>query len=193
VREAIRVLEQGGLVASRQGAATTIIAAHTSEAGFEELFGTSELLDRNGFTPGTSSVELRRTVATNGTYPVFAGRPVIVVERVRTADGTPFVSSLDVIRDDGFAQAGLDAALRDGSLMAWLEEVGAPLAYAKTMLSAVVAEANLSERLAVAPGTPLLFTEEFGYSHDDEPIYYSHDFYRCDLAQFYVIRRKPLG
>jgi GntR family transcriptional regulator len=193
VREAIRVLEQSGLVSSRQGAATTILANPSPAAGFEELFGTSELLTRNGYTPGTAFLELRRTVATSGTYPLFAGKPVIVVERVRTADGTPFVSSVDVIRDDGYDQEALDESVRDGSLMAWLEQAGSPLAYAKTMLSSVVAEANLSERLAVEPGTPLLFTEEFGYSDRDEPVYYSHDFYRCDLAQFYVIRRRGLG
>jgi GntR family transcriptional regulator len=193
VREALRLLEQTGQVSSRQGAATTILATPGPEAGFEELFSTSELLARNGYTAGTSFLELRRTVATSGTYPLFAGKPVIVVERVRTADGTPFVSSVDVIRDDGYDQAALDESVRDGSLMAWLEQAGSPLAYAKTMLSAAVAEANLSERLAVAPGTPLLFTEEFGFAVGDEPIYYSHDFYRCDLAQFYVIRRRGLG
>ncbi|MCW3003114.1 MAG: yegW [Conexibacter sp.] len=193
VREAIRVLEQTGLVSSRQGAATVILAAPKIDAGFEELFSTSELLDRSGYTPGTSYLEIRRTVATGGTYPLFAGKAVVVVERVRTADGTPFVSSLDVLRDDDFDHDALDEAVKDGSLMAWLEQAGAPVAYAKTMLSATAAEQNLSERLAVPPGTPLLFTEEFGYSNADEPIYYSHDFYRTDLAPFYVIRRRGLS
>lgn len=193
VREAIRVLEQTGLVSSRQGAATVILATPKIDAGFEELFGTSELLERSGYTPGTASLEIRRTVATGGTYPLFAGRSVVVVERVRSADGIPFVSSLDVIRDDNFDHAALDEAVQEGSLMAWLEQAGSPVAYAKTMLSATVAEQNLSERLSVASGTPLLFTEEFGYSNADEPIYYSHDFYRCDLAPFYVIRRRGLA
>jgi GntR family transcriptional regulator len=193
LREAIRVLEQSGLVSSRQGAATTINPVPKVEAGLEELFSTSELLARGGHRSGTSFLDVRRALGTSGTYPMFTGRPVIVVERVRTADDVPFVFSLDVIADAGYDEAELRDMIDRGSLMAWLEERAGRVAYAKTVLSATVAERTLSERLEVQEGTALLFMEEFGYSAADEPIFYSHDFYRCDVTEFHILRRRGLA
>jgi GntR family transcriptional regulator len=193
VREAIRVLEQSGLVSSRQGAATTINPVPKVEAGLEELFSTSELLERGGHRSGTAFVDVRRAMATSGTFPMFAGHPVVVVERVRTADDVPFVFSLDVIADAGYDEAELREMADRGSLMAWLEAKAGHVAYAKTVVSATVAERALSERLEVPEGTALLFMEEFGYSVADEPIFYSHDFYRCDVTEFHILRRRGPG
>jgi GntR family transcriptional regulator len=194
VREAIRVLEQSGLVASRQGAATTINQSSTLlEAGLEELFSTSELLKRGGYRAGTKLLDIRRTIASSGTFPMFAGQPVVVVERVRTADDVPFVFSLDVIVDGGYDEVELRQMAESGSLIAWLEEKVGRVAYAKTVLSATVAERTLSERLEVEPGTGVLFMEEFAYSDDDRPVFYSHDFYRCDVTEFHIVRRRGPG
>jgi GntR family transcriptional regulator len=192
VREAIRVLEQGGLLTSRQGAGT-VINHGPVDAGLEELLSTSELIGSGGFAPGTSFVDVRRTVASSGSYPVFAGRPVFLVDRVRTADGVPFVSSLDVVADSGYDEDELRSATGEGSLLAWLEQHGVRVEYAKTAISATAAERTLAERLDVAQGTPLVFTEEIGYGRDDLPLYYSQDFYRCDLTQFHVVRRRLLA
>jgi GntR family transcriptional regulator len=190
IREAIRVLEQTGLLSSRQGAATVINYPPRVEAGFEELFSTSELLARGGLRPGTPFIDLRQTLATGGTFPVFAGRPVFVIERVRTANDVPFVSSVDVIPDDGYDERDLRPAVADGSLVMWLEARGVGVRYARTALSAATAERPLDERLEVPPGTPLLSMEEVGYGVDDRPVYYSNDFYRCDVTQFHILRRR---
>jgi GntR family transcriptional regulator len=193
VREAIRVLEQSGLVSTRQGAATTINPAPRVQAGLEELTSQSELLTRAGYEAGTSYLDVRRTIATPGSFSEFAGRPIFVIERLRTADGTPFVFSIDVIADAGYDAEALSAAVREGSLMAWLEMQGIGVAYARTDISAAAAHELLAERLEVRVGTPLLFLEVAGYASDDtDPIYTSNDFYRSDLARFYVVRRRRL-
>jgi GntR family transcriptional regulator len=118
---------------------------------------------------------------------------VFLIERVRTADGVPFVSSLDVVADDGYEEEELRAATVGGSLLAWLEAQGARVEYARTSISATAAERTLAERLQVPVGTALVFTEEIGYGREDRPLYYSQDFYRCDLAQFHVVRRRRLS
>ena len=190
VREALRVLERDGHVSTRQGAATVINAAPRVEAGFEELFSASELLDRRGLVPGTTYVDVRRTIGTAASFPGFTGKPVFVIERVRTADGTPFVFSVDVIEDVGYDEALLRAEMESGSLMSWLAKHDIDVEYAKTHLSAASAVGPLAERLKVTVGTPLLLMEESGYASGDDPVYYSNDFYRCDLSQFYIVRRR---
>jgi GntR family transcriptional regulator len=193
VREAIRVLEQSGLVSTRQGSATTINAGPRLQAGLEELTSQSELLERGGYRAGTSHLDIRRTIATAGSFPEFAGRPVFVVERLRTADGVPFVFSVDVIADAGYSADTLSESVREGSLMAWLATQGIDVRYARTEISAAAAHELLAERLDVPVGTPLLFMEEAGFaSSDDDPVYTSNDFYRSDLAHFYVVRRRGL-
>lgn len=193
VREAIRVLERDGHVSARQGAATVINTAPRLEAGFEELFSASELLERRGFAPGTAYVDVRRTVGTAASFPGFAGQTVFVIERVRTADGTPFVFSVDVIADQAYDEVQLRAEMESGSLMSWLAKHGIDVRYAKTHISASSARGPLAERLKVPAGTPLLLMEESGYSSGSDPVYYSNDFYRCDLSQFYIIRRRGPG
>jgi GntR family transcriptional regulator len=193
VREAIRMLDRSGLISTRQGSATTINAAPRFQAGLEELTGQSELLARSGLQAGTAYLDIRRTIATAGSFPEFAGRAVYVIERLRTADKTPFVFSVDVIADAGYSIDDLREAIQEGSLMAWLESQGIRVGYARTDISAAAAHEFLAEHLGVPVGTPLLFMEEAGYtSGDEEPVYTSNDYYRSDLASFYIIRRRGL-
>jgi GntR family transcriptional regulator len=190
VRETIRILEQGGFLTTRQGAATTINRVPRLEANFGEFFSASELISRGGCEPGTDLIDLRRTMATSGRFPVFAGQQVFTVERVRTADDTPFVLAVDVIPDLGYEEDELRAGVAEGSMMTWLENHGLVVHHAKTNVSAAVAEGHLSERLQVPAGTPLLFMEEVAYDSADRPIWCGDGFYRCDLIQFNILRRR---
>jgi len=194
VREAIRLLERAGFVRSIQGVGT-VVQRDTPlfTPGLEELVSTTELISRAGYTPGTVFEEIRRTVATLSDYPVFAGQPVLVIERVRSADEVPFVFSVDVIPDPGEDLEAVRAAVAQGSLMVWLQRRGAEVKYATTTISAQAADKVLAERLHVPPGSPLLYMEETGYDINHRPSYYSNDYYRTDLTKFRVVRRRSVG
>lgn len=194
IREAIRLLERGGFVRSIQGIGT-VVQRDTPlfTPGLEELVSTTELISRAGYNPGTVFEEVRRTVATLSNYPVFAGRSVLVVERVRSADEVPFVFSVDVIPDPGGDLDSVRAAVAQGSLMVWLQERGAEVNYATTTISAQTADNVLAERLHVPPGSALLYMEETGYDIKHHPSYYSNDYYRTDLTKFRVVRRRSVG
>lgn len=191
VREAIRVLERTGLVHSRQGIGTVIDSSKPDfHPGLETLNSTTDLIRSRGYTSDTSHVEVHRAPAAKGMYPVFADLSVVTIERVRSADGVPLVYSIDVIPDNGYdlQQVRANAALR--SFMTWLEAEGVHVSYAKTELTARPADRMLAEFLEVPRGTALLVMEEVGYSAQNEPVYMSNDFYRCDLVHFHVIRRR---
>jgi GntR family transcriptional regulator len=193
VREAIRVLERTGLLQSKQGLGTVVNRnAPRFVPGLEVLFSTTELITLNGATPGTVLADLRRTVATPGTYPAFAGETVVVLERVRTANGVPFIYSVDVFPDRDYDLDQLRQHVMGGSLIAWLEARGVEVCYADTTLTAQSASKGLAGRLDVPAGAPLLFMEEVGYGPQDERVFYSHDFYRCDLTRFRIVRRRNL-
>jgi len=194
IREAIRLLERGGIVRSVQGVGT-VIQRNTPlfRPGLEELFSTTELINRGGYNPGTTFLDVSHTTATHDKYPAFAGTPVLVVKRVRTANDKPFVYSVDVIPDLGYDLKGLREAVGEGSLIAWLQARNVEVSYATTAISARVADQELAERLAVRPGNALLFMQETGYSRDHKPVYYSNDYYRTDLVEFRVVRRRSTG
>lgn len=191
VREAIRVLERTGLVHSRQGVGTVINRAKPDfHPGLETLHSTTDLIRSSGYTAETTHADVHRLPASKALYPVFADRPVVTLERVRSADGVPLVYSVDVIPDRGYNIEELRANAALGSFMTWLEAEGAQVSYAKTELTAKAADRMLSELLEVSRGTALLLMEEVGYSVQNEPVYTSNDYYRCDLVHFHVVRRR---
>lgn len=191
VREAVRILERQGLVVSRQGSGTVVYReSPLFHPGIEELFGTTELIRRSGYASGTSWLDVRRLRATRQVFPVFDGRTVVAVERVRTADGKPFVMSTDVVPDRGWSVTEMQEAMADGSLIQWLEEQQMLIAYASADLTAEAADELLAERLEVAPGSPLLMMEEVLYTAVHEPVMYSQDFYRTDRIHFHLLRRR---
>ncbi len=191
VREAIRLLEQAGLVSVQQGIGTFVRRPMPHLCpGLEEFISTTDLIIRNGYAPGTSYCEVRLVMGTRVAYRAFAGQPVIIIERVRTADGVPLVYSEDVLPDRGYDPAAVRIAVGEASLLSWLDAQGIQPAYAKTSLTAENADRVLSQRLGVPRGTALLHMEEVAYDRDDSLISAAHDFYRCDLTQFHVLRRR---
>jgi DNA-binding GntR family transcriptional regulator len=77
-------------------------------------------------------------------------------------------------------------------IVAWLEARGVEVCYADTTITAQSASKGLAGRLDVPAGAPQLFMEEVGYGPQDERVFYSHDFYRCDLTRFRIVRRRNL-
>src|SRR5262245_51547167 len=99
VREALRVLEDDGLVARRHGVGT-FVRNHPILKNLNFNFGITEMIESAGFQPGTSLLEIKKENANAEQAEqlrVPVGTHLITVERVRTADGRPVVYSLDTI------------------------------------------------------------------------------------------------
>src|SRR5215208_6569649 len=124
VREALRVLEDDGLVVRRHGVGT-FVRNQPIIKNLNFNFGITEMIESAGLKAGTSHLAFRKETADeeqSKQLSVPVGTPVITVERVRTADGRPVVYSLDTLTDDLIQRAHLDPEqLRTKSIYSLLQ------------------------------------------------------------------------
>src|SRR6266511_3332480 len=104
VREALRILEDDGLVARRHGVGT-FVRNHPILKNLNFNFGITEMIESAGLKSGTSHLALQKETADKEKAEqlrVELGTPLITVERVRTADGRPVLYSCEYHLPDAF-------------------------------------------------------------------------------------------
>jgi DNA-binding GntR family transcriptional regulator len=113
VREALRVLEDDGLVARRHGVGT-FVRDHPILKNLNFNFGITEMIESAGLTSGTGHLAIQTEDADQEKAEqlrVPLGTALVTIERVRTADGRPVVYSLDTLPESLLQRAGFDPQL----------------------------------------------------------------------------------
>jgi GntR family transcriptional regulator len=217
LREALRSLEDEGVLSRTPGAGTFVTARPRLSNNLDVNFGVTEAILAAGMEPGTSEAEVQEGAATADEARRLAlepGSPVIAVERVRTADGRPVVFSRDVLstalaeeharagrprgsrgagRNGGRPSlAGLRRALARRSVYEVLEtELGLVIHHGVATLRPMAAPARVAERLGVRRGTLVLYVRQVDHDLDGRPLLYSHEHHLADAFEFTVVRRGP--
>ncbi|MCC7360074.1 MAG: GntR family transcriptional regulator [Anaerolineales bacterium] len=195
VREALRALEEGGLVARRQGVGTFV----REQAILKNLnfnYGITEMIESAGHTAGTSYLYAAREPADAETAAALAlaeGDPVFTVTRARTADGRPVVYTLDTLSVALLPKAGFDAdRLLTASIYTLLQaELSQPIEYGVARLLPAHAPAAVAEQLALPPAALVLYLVQTDYAAADKPLLYSREYHLPDAFDFLVWRRGP--
>jgi GntR family transcriptional regulator len=102
LREAIKLLEEMGLIVRRRGLGTFVSNLSITKE-LSSNFGTATMIKQAGKAPGNQMLEIAITLADSevaGELGIPEKSPVISLERVRTADQQPVVWSLDYIPAD---------------------------------------------------------------------------------------------
>lgn len=195
VREALRVLEEDGLVTRRHGVGT-FVRDHPILKNLNFNFGITEMIESAGLKSGTSHLAIRSETADQEIAEqlrVAPGTPLVTVERVRTADGRPVVYSLDTLPKSVLERAELDPELfLTQSLYNILQtSLGQVIEYGIARLLPVIAPDFVAEKLALPQGALTLYIVQTDYSPDDEPLVYSREYHLPDAFDFIVWRRGP--
>jgi DNA-binding GntR family transcriptional regulator len=193
VREALRVLEDAGLVTRRHGVGT-FVRNHSILKNLNFNFGITEMIESAGLKPGTSHLAVRKETADEETanqLRVPVGTPLVTVERVRTADGRPVVYSLDTLTEDLMQRAHFDPELlRTTSIYSLLQtSLGQAVEYGIARLLPVAAPSHVAEKLRLPPNALTLYIVQTDYSSADEPLVYSCEYHLPDAFDFLVWRR----
>jgi GntR family transcriptional regulator len=195
VREALRVLEDDGLVARRHGVGT-FVRNHPILKNLNFIFGITEMIESAGLKPGTSDLAIQKETADEEKAEqlhVPVGTPLITIERVRTADERPVVYSLDTFTESLIQRAGFDPQLLlTESIYDILQtSLGEVIEYGIARLLPVAAPHYVTEKLQLPPGALTLYIVQTDYSSGDEPVVYSCEYHLPDAFDFVVWRRGP--
>jgi GntR family transcriptional regulator len=196
VREALRVLEDDGLIIRRHGVGT-FVRKHPIVHNLNFNYGTTEMIKTAGMVPGNAHIEVRTMAAEPEVADALElpiGSPVIVVERLRTADGKPVVHATEYLPPALIGDLDLGRLLgtETGSLYQVLQvNLGLSIEYGLTRILPVVASAQLAEKLQVEESSVLLYLMQTDYSPTDEPLLYACEYHLSDAFDFFVMRRGP--
>lgn len=197
LRESLRTLEDQGLILRRHGVGTFV----RSRAILKNLsinYGITDMISSAGLTAGTSHLKISEQMADEEMAESLKIEPdckVIVVERVRTADGQPVVYSLDIFPSSLLkGKPKVLRSLGDRSMYEYLQtESNLTIHHGIAKLVPVGADDDLSHHLNVRHGTPLLYILQVDYLSEDHPILLSHEYHIADAFEVIVYRSGPGG
>ncbi|NEU29313.1 GntR family transcriptional regulator [bacterium LRH843] len=190
LREALRLLEEEGLVIRRYGVGTFVHSKPLFSAGIEEMHSVTDMIIKANMTPETIFLSSSIQMATDEDKRKFRNlnlTDMMEIERVRTADGIPVVYCLDKLPNELVEQHPIHEIK---SIFRFLEKAGRPIAYAVTYIEPIGYHEYVSEILECTPESSLLLLKQMHYDEQDEPLLYSFNYFRADKFTFHVVRRR---
>jgi GntR family transcriptional regulator len=196
LREALRALEDEGLLRRRQGSGT-YVAPHPRMANNLDMnFGVTDAIRAAGMRAGIA--QGRRwtepaSAAEAARLELEPGQDVLVVERVRTAEGKPVVLSRDVLpgRLVGDRPQVVQEMLHRSIYEVLERELGVVIHHGVATFRPIRADQAVAGRLGVPRGELLLYIWQVDYAEDGAPVLSSHEFHLADAFDFSVVRRGP--
>lgn len=187
----IEQLEEENLVIRRSGIGIFVNAKPIYSSGIEELGSVSEMIKSSGKVPGTQYVAaeiIDPTVNDRKNFSPLDIQSIAKVERIRTADGEPVVYCIDKVDNDLIPIGEIH---NHGSIFQLIEQyTGKRIAYANAFIEPIGFHEKISSILNCQPDQPLLLLKQIHYTDDHQPILFSANFFRSDIFQFHVVRKR---
>jgi GntR family transcriptional regulator len=198
IREALLQLEQEGLVIRRHGHGTFVRPNAILRGTLNKNLSATEVIRSHGMEPGTTHVRLSRAPVSDedaDRLQIPSGQEVLILERVRTADGRPVIFTIDMIPASLFDATGVDPdRLLDPGLslyQLYVDALGRSVTDGRAFIRVVTADDTVAGRLEATPGSPLLCLEQVDTDVDGRPVLLSWEYYVADTFEFTVHRRGP--
>lgn len=195
VREAFKLLEQGGLIEVQHGRGRFVsaIANLMVNRPVTEYESVTEMLEGLGYhlTNRVLSVEMAAANEDEAAaLAVPAGTPIIRLRRLRLHMEEALIYEIDVLSAELLGDRNPDDIDFTGSLNAWLEALGrGPVSSAAT-IQAIELPAEIEALPEVDGDQPWLLVSERCVDHQGLTVLFSQDFHRGDVFSFHVLRQR---
>jgi GntR family transcriptional regulator len=174
-RAAVQRLVQDGLVYRVPGRGTFVAASRANRTA-GHILSFSDEMRRQGRVPSSRVIERRERRATHEEERRLGAGEVVVVRRVRLADGKPLALERAVFPADRVAGV-LDADLERESLFRTLVTAGLVPTSGSAALAAEAATAEDARLLRVRKGAPLLVERRVIHDQDGRPLEWTESRY----------------
>jgi GntR family transcriptional regulator len=191
-------LEQDGLLIRRHGHGTFVRTSPHLQSSLNVNLSATELIRAHGMEPGTVDPQLHHAASTAHEAErlgLAVGDPVVVLERVRTADGRPVVFTRDVFPSSLFAASQVDPQeLLQPSLSVYrfmADRLGLSVVDGTAWIRPDVASKYLSARLDIAVGALVFVIEQVDRDPSERRLLLTWEHYSADAFDFVIHRRGP--
>lgn len=193
-RDAVKQLEAEGRLLVKHGVGTFVIQPLPNiPSSLEKLSGLGSLIRSAGLEEGESRESLSSQPCPSDVAEALGlqpGDPVIVLERIRTADQEPVVFSVNFM-----AAALVDGLFEahdfSGSLLSFLEShLGVAIVRADTEIAVPLHIDRYCQRLLLYPQSTVLLLKQLHYDEANRPVLYSLDYLRNDVFRFWIRRTR---
>jgi GntR family transcriptional regulator len=195
LREALRTLEEQGAIYRRRGLGT-FVSEKSIVKDLSINFGIMEMMAQAGFTPKTASCEIRTEAAVGKLaqdLEVPDGTPLVVIERLRLANDTPIIFSMDFLPlamlGGRLIQAG---DLSTQSLYDYLEKnCNIRICQGTAVLRPIAASREVAEKLQIHRNDILLLISQTDYDENHRAVIFSNEYHLPDKITFVIHRKGP--
>ena len=194
LREALRVLEDDGVIVRRHGSGTFVLDKKAVPIQtLSSIVSISTIFKRAGLDDRFIKVGLRKIPADQRIaekLQIPSGEEIWEVERVRTIGEKPAVYSFDYF-PASFVPPGEEKKLNEyiHSLNHFLSEVcGQTLNEGECTFKPIMSDKTLSAILNIILAAPLMYIETIDFNANNQPILYSRSYYIPELFQFQAHR-----
>ena len=194
LREALKSLEDLGLVTKRHGVGTFVTESRPLvQGGIERLTSLMEFIEGEGRVPGSALIN---------SYVVPAGpevarrlgldpeASVAVIESLKTADGYPVAVCVDYIPTDYLDDEYDPALIQDAIFEGLQREFGINIKFAECEIVPITAHESLAEMLMVDEGTALLLLDQVHMDDRDRRVFHSKSYFPFNRFAFRLIRHR---
>ena len=195
IREALRTLEERGLIVRRRGLGTFV----TKVPIIKDLslnFGITKMIQSAGHAPGTKFAKITQKPASAPmaeALGISTGDTVIIVDRVRTEEDKPIVWSVntlpfDLVGGDALKQFQVETqSIYDY----YANKLKIFITRGVAELNPVVANTMIANRLEVPRGTPIMQLSQVDYDAKGRPVLHSLDHHLTEPYKFIINRKGP--
>jgi len=192
LREALRLLEDEGIVVRRHGVGTFVAANAHLETGLERLESVLALAGRQGMETRVedlvvATVEADRAVAER--LRVERGTPLTSISRTILVADRPAAYMQDLVLPSWLTPDQIDEGFSGSVLDLLRRRYPRRIQEALAEITAVRAGRTLARRLGVHPDAALLLIEETLFEATGTPIGFSRNYFVPDRFRFHVVRR----
>ncbi len=194
LREALRNLEQDGLIIRKHGVGTFVAPGYEQrlESGLEQLESILELATRQGLKVKCTALQVQEEPADDELgekLDVAPGTPLTSIRRAIEVGGVPVAYMIDLVLPTVLSTVDIDDCFNGSVLDLLRQKPDLQLSQAVADIVALDADAFLTANLEVEPGQAVMLMEEVVFDVEGRPIEFSRNYFVPEFFKFRVVRR----